>query len=883
MSGKRSFFSLRTIRAKFLAITVPLVLISALICFSLFELYGQNDAGRELVERLDKISATQSLVLSQPLWDTDREQIALILEALVNDPDVVGVVVSDKSGAAIASIGQVEVGVGDGLISERDIVIVQDAESQVIGKLHIAFSDARVRDETFKRALLNGGLLGALVLAIVVAALIANRYTIGIPLKRLLSSIEAIGEGGPEGPVVWHGDDEIGRVIEAFNEMQRRRQNHENVLQASEARLRGLMDNAPDVISLRDLEGRYVMVNSIAVRRVGLPIEEIIGHTNEEIGRFSEETRQAIKDHERDVLESRGPASRQRTEVEADGRCFELVVTKFPVFDDDGEVVSIGTINTDISEKLAAEKANQAKSAFLANMSHEIRTPMNAIIGMTRLALDTELNAAQRDYLTKVDVASRTLLTIIDDILDFSKIEAGQLSIESVVCEIAEILERIDTLVGPQARGKNLQLRFVTEPDVPNEVLGDPVRLGQVLLNLAANAVKFTAQGEVVVNVGVSAWLEDSLRLRFSVKDTGIGIPHSQQSKLFEPFTQADESTTREFGGTGLGLAICTQLVEMMNGTIEVESAPGSGSTFTFTAEVGDAPLRTRTGRSSRRPGAYKSNATLDHSLAALGGKHVLVVEDNEINRQIVREILKRAGVVVSEAIHGRDAVDRLTQAGGELAVDAILMDIEMPEMDGYEATRLIREQWDAQRLPIIALTAHAMHETRDRCLQAGMNTHVSKPIDSEQLLETLYTHLCLDTGDQSITTTSQDASPAPDHTEAMLASLHGVNLSEVLARLNDDSALLVDLLHEFAATYAGVTETIEGHLAHADQSEARRVIHALKGVAGNLSLIAVSRIADELDAGLKRGDEIAPEQLEALRSAITGVVESANSIARVG
>ena len=386
--------------------------------------------------------------------------------------------------------------------------------------------------------------------------------------------------------------------------------------------------------------------------------------------------------------------------------------------------------------KDAAEAANRAKSTFLATMSHEIRSPMNAILGLSHLALRTELTPKQSDYLGKIHSSAENLLGVITEILDFSKIEAGKLELEQVRFALRRVLDDVAAVSGYRAREKGLELVFSLESEVPQVLEGDPVRLGQVLTNLIGNAVKFTDQGEVVVQGAVERRETERIQLRFEVRDTGIGMEQERAETLFEAFAQADSSTTRKYGGTGLGLSISKRLVEAMGGSIGVRSTLGVGSTFSFTAWFGYR--RQWDGdEGDNAPSASLSSGSGDRRVSGLAGLSVLLVEDNTINQQVAQELLQRAGSEVLIAENGGEALRRLAALAPQRP-DAVLMDLQMPEMDGYEATRRIRSRAEYADLPIIAMTAHASEEERRRCLGAGMNDHVTKPVDPELLLATL-------------------------------------------------------------------------------------------------------------------------------------------------
>jgi two-component system, sensor histidine kinase and response regulator len=788
-----------------------------------------------------------------------------------------------------------------------------------------------------------------------------------------------------------------GAVITVVDITERSRA--EEKLRASEQLFRSIFENAQIGISFFDINQQTISPN--------LALQEMLGYSEKELGHLEKwdeishpDERAAGAERYAELVEGKRDKNQwEQRLVRKDGTIATTSVRFSLLRDAAGRPQYVAALQEDITErkrleadlvtaKEVAEAATKAKSDFLANMSHEIRTPMNAIIGMTHLALKTDLSKKQADYLTKVKSAAHALLGIINDILDFSKIEAGKLDMEKTGFRLEDVLDNLSSIISQKAQDKELEFLISAQHDIPANLVGDPLRLGQILINLVNNAVKFTERGEVLVTVALEEQLADRVKVKFSVRDSGIGMTPEQSGRLFQAFAQADTSTTRKYGGTGLGLSISKRLVEMMEGAIWAESEPGIGSTFHFTAWFGigsdekrkrfipdlagiralvvddnaqareiltDAlrvfALRAESVSSGedavreianadshdpyrlvlmdwRMPGMdgleasriIKRDDRLQHipkivMVTAFGGEdartqaeeigidsyllkpvsssllydtlvdlfgvagvddhrssvkkdqtteydatgiRVLLVEDNEMNQQVATELLESAGAIVTVANHGGEAVKILTEGGQAPPFDVVFMDLQMPEMDGFTAAKLLRRVPRLKNLPIIAMTAHALAEERQRCLDAGMNDHVSKPIDPDALFSTLL-RWAKPRPSQAVEAQAPipaRTTPAKTADEVILPEIAGINLADGLKRVAGNIRLYRDLLGKFVTKEGGAAARISTAIENGDVKLAERITHTVKGVAGNLGITEVQSAAQKLEKAIREGQD---------------------------
>lgn len=801
-----------------------------------------------------------------------------------------------------------------------------------------------------------------------------------------------------------------GGAVAVFIDVTEKKLN-DMALKESQQRMADIINFLPIATFVIDREGRVTAWNRAMEKRTGVSAGTILGKADFEYAiPFYGERRPMLIDHvfdtddenlfrymnihrENDVLmaESCIPG--------AGGDDIILVGSASALHDSSGDIVGAIESITDVTEirrteremilaREAAETANRSKSEFLANMSHEIRTPMNAIIGMSHLALKGNLDPRQRDYLVKIDRASHNLLQLINDILDFSKIEAGKLDMECVPFHLDDVMGNLSMVISVKAQEKGLELIFDTHSDIPNSLIGDPLRLNQVLVNLCSNAVKFTESGEIIVSSRLVERNGNRARVEFSVKDTGIGLTPEHTAKLFQSFSQADSSTTRRYGGTGLGLSISRRLVEMMEGSIRVESEFGKGSVFTF-----DAVFRVQEGadvthaellkdlhgmkvlvvddnQSSRQilmemmerlefrvavcasgeeaigelerasvsgeaydlvlmdwkmPGmdgleagmkirsdpalsktpaiilitAYGTEELMDRSEHAgldgfllkpvspstvidtlmmifrhadntdllqknrrrndpadivreIRGARILLAEDNDLNQQVAIELLEGAGLSVTLAADGKEAVEKMDRG-----FHAVLMDIQMPNMDGYEAARLILSKPEYKGIPVIAMTANAMEQDIELAKAAGMVSHVVKPVDPVKLYRTLAEYIRPDPEKpfnavgSGISTGAAVLRSGPGMIK-LPQSLPGIDMADGLTHVAGNVSVYARLLRQFPGNQGSCAEEIRVRLRQDDSTGAMRLAHSMKSVAGNLGAKALFYAARDVESALK-------------------------------
>jgi PAS domain S-box-containing protein len=737
----------------------------------------RSEAEQNLRERAERLAAVLSQALARPLFDINSAAVNSVVDASGATPEVLVLRVLAPGGAELASyVSPLKEPVAS-IRVRRDIQFSDLRRSYPVGAIELVYSrqqmDSDLQRQMFNTVAANLLLAVAIVLSIFIVGRRAAR-----PFADIRTGLEKLTRGETDIKLSGVGrEDQVGRLSDAvlrFRDTLTRLRDAERELRDfnaelelrigartaelshsmqqardSQAKLQTIVDTALDAVVRMDLEGRIVGWNRQAEIIFGWSREEALGLELDKTimpPRFRYEHRRGMQ---RYMSGTSNGVMNTRIEVYAlrrNGEEFPIELAITQVRTEERNSYEFCAFIRDISERrereqklvtanVMAEAANIAKSEFLANMSHEIRAPMSAVIGMAYLALRTDLTPRQHDYVSKIHRAALTQLGIINDILDFSRIEAGRLEVESIPFALEEVLANVHSVTAQHAADKQLTYETVMAPGVPRYLVGDPLRLGQVLINLVNNAAKFTREGGLELRCELQGGEADGkVVLRFSVRDTGIGMTPQQKSRLFRAFSQTNGSTTRQYGGTGLGLSISQQLVRLMGGNIDVHSEVDQGSTFQF-----DLPFALSDAAALSVQVAVHHGVNGDATPGAPPQRkaRVLLAEDSPDNQDVTRELLELQGLAVEVVANGREAVDRLMAADPH-RFDLVLMDLGMPLMDGHEATRLLRADARFSELPIIAMSSHAVAGVQARCLEEGMQDYISKPIDPQRLYRVL-------------------------------------------------------------------------------------------------------------------------------------------------
>ncbi|MEA3290555.1 MAG: ATP-binding protein [Campylobacterota bacterium] len=833
---------LKSILLIYFIITVIITLIHFVIEYN----YTKTNINQEL----KTIAKTFKTPLNEALWELDNNQVVNIGKGIYNIPLVYGVLIEDQSTMTLSKILHENLKQQD--IEDQQLIYSFDLSyhfndiETYLGKVTLYSSNSAVFDRIkvgFSMILLNAMIKSAVLIILFIITF--NKY-LKIPLKKLTDTINNMkldGNKSRELNIKFEEQNELSILQDNFNELlkkisqteydklnmvknlntelEQKVQQRTHDLKEQKDKFEAIYKTSKDGIAILDIvTTQFLDANPAYSEITGYTKEELLNTTCLELTLEKDKIRS--QEALREVEKKGFIKDFTKTCIAKSGKLIVTNMTISLMNDKKRVLVTVKDItkqkeleNSLIEEKNNAQESTKLKSVFLANMSHEIRTPMNGILGMSHLAIESTNPLKQKEYIKKIDENAKSLLSIINDILDFSKIEAGKLNIENINFNINSVITNLKNIVELKAYEKDLKLNIFYNNEKNNIYYGDPIRIGQVLVNLVNNAIKFTHKGSIDVVI------EDMPNdiVRFKIKDTGIGIAQKDQERLFQSFSQADGSTTREYGGTGLGLSISKQLVELMDGTISVESEVDKGSEFTFEIFL---PSGSKVDASLNNVDSLK---TLQSSITTVTRSNILLVEDNITNKEIIHSLLETANTNIDDAFDGVMAIEMYNKAPSKY--DLIIMDIQMPIMDGYEATREIRKK--DKNIPIIALTANAMASDIEASKKAGMNDHLNKPIDIEQLYSVLLKYLPFDYKKKE---TVDDENIKSDNLDVKKALIH----------MGGNKKLYKKVLLAFYKDYHGLK------LNNLKEEELKRIVHTIKGLSGNIGANKLHNLAKDID-----------------------------------
>ncbi len=884
--------------------TVTVLLMTAFAALNFYREY--RSAEEHLHLSLDDISRRISMAIAQPLQTMDIEGLTLVIESYMQNKILAGVAVRDNHQIVVALTRDENWGIVPATRSIRQANNLYKTSSLLyagknVGTLEISITPKFIASELRHGMLKTAVYFIFFTFILMLALFLVFIHYVNRPLEYLEAYATKVSESDvnenvymPYTELTREMSDlkrAVNKMVERNNARYRELSSSQIAMRETEAKYKDIFYNANEGVFQVAPSGRMLTVNPA--------LAQILGYAS--VDEMLDTYENPPPDIYTDMVKIREMLSLIKKngfvkDIEylahrKDKTPITTLVDAHVIHDEAGKVLYYEGMMRDITErkrldelriaKEAAEKTAQSKNEFLANISHEIRTPMNAIIGFSNLALQNNLTPKLRRYLNMISGSAQNLLHLINDILDFSKIEAEHLEIENVAFQLDEVIRNTSEIASLKAQEKGVRFTLSIAPDVPLALIGDPLRLNQILLNLANNAVKFTSAGSVSIRVVARDLSPESCRLTFLVEDTGIGMTDAQVSRLFQPFSQADSSITRRFGGTGLGLAICKRLAEIMGGEIHVQSQPGKGSIFSFTVGFD-------------RPGP-NSGAPLDANAASgspadqkegeceperIEDAQVLLVEDNIINQQLTTELLEGMGLRVDIANTGPEALERINLA----AYDLILMDVQLPGMSGLEATARIRQIDRLKDIPIVAMTAHDTASTKKECLAAGMNDFIAKPLDVELLMSVLVKWLA----PRPARTEKRAGPPSRSPEEAdsgftVPEPLPGIHFEQGLERLQGNKRLYLNLLTSFVDHYVPAASEIAKAIEENNYRIVAEQAHTIRGTAANLSLTDVADRAKQLEHEVRSGspEDIisAAQQLEdAFAVAFRSVTELADA-----